>query len=93
MTRRTPALLPAALVALLALSACSPGADPGGDSAGADDVAVPHGYVEGARELQEPQLRLVALDGDVLRPSTRPRARSSSWRPAGRSATTRGSAR
>jgi len=66
-TRRT-VLLPAALVALLALSACSPGADSADDAgkAGADETAVPHGYVEGARELQEPQLRLVALDGDVL---------------------------
>ncbi|WP_209559956.1 ABC transporter [Frigoribacterium sp. PvP032] len=73
MTRRTTALLPAALVALLALSACSPGSDAadgtdtnGSDAAGTDETAVPHGYVEGARELQEPQLRLVALDGDVL---------------------------
>ncbi|MBD8585385.1 ABC transporter [Frigoribacterium sp. CFBP 8766] len=67
MTRRT-ALLPAALVTLLALAACSPGTDSADDAgtAGADETAVPHGYVEGARELQEPQLRLVALDGDVL---------------------------
>lgn len=66
MTRRTTALLPTALVAVLALSACTPGAGADADAAGADDAAVPHGYVEGARELQEPQLRLVALDGDVL---------------------------
>ena len=67
MTKRT-ALLPAALVTLLALAACSPGTDSADDAGttGADETAVPHGYVEGARELQEPQLRLVALDGDVL---------------------------
>jgi len=69
-TRRTTALLPAALAALLALTACSADGTRAGsgpdDAASADETAVPHGYVEGARELQEPQLRLVALDGDVL---------------------------
>ena len=49
-----------AAAALLTLSACSTLADdaaaPAGDTAG-------HGYIEGASEMQEPQLRLATLDG------------------------------
>ncbi|GAB2976335.1 ABC transporter [Frigoribacterium salinisoli] len=60
MKSRPTLLLPAA-AAVLALAGCASG--PAGDAdPAASETAVPHGYVEGASEQQEPQLRLVTLD-------------------------------
>ena len=60
MKSRPTLLLPAA-AAVLALAGCASG--PAGDADPAtSETAVPHGYVEGASEQQEPQLRLVTLD-------------------------------
>ncbi|MCI2956423.1 ABC transporter [Agromyces atrinae] len=60
--RAAPLLL--ALLATTALAACATGtAEPAADA----DTAKPHGYVEGASEMPEPQSRLVYSDaaGDV----------------------------
>ncbi|ROS61401.1 hypothetical protein EDF38_0491 [Frigoribacterium sp. PhB160] len=53
---------------LLAVTACSPATSSGAVSApiGDAETAVPHGYVEGASELQEPALRLVAASDGTL---------------------------
>nr|BFF14902.1 hypothetical protein GCM10025699_62050 [Microbacterium flavescens] len=60
--RRSPraATALAAAATLVALSACSaPAAEP---AAEATDASTPHGYVEGASEGSEPQLRLATVD-------------------------------
>ncbi|MFD6796076.1 MULTISPECIES: YncE family protein [Prauserella salsuginis group] len=50
----------AAVLCGLALTACGGNAEPSGSPAS----STPHGYVEGAEEGTEPQLRLVVADGD-----------------------------
>ena len=74
--RLTAPVRPAVAVALavgvlVAVSACSPATS--SDAAGAAsaptgdaETALPHGYVEGASELQEPALRLVAASDGTL---------------------------
>jgi hypothetical protein len=57
----TAALCCATLAA--GLTACSGG--DGGDGAADTAAATPHGYVEGAEEADEPQLRLAAFDTDA----------------------------
>ncbi|GAB3051858.1 PQQ-binding-like beta-propeller repeat protein [Sediminivirga luteola] len=52
----------AALVSLLALSACQQQSTA---PAAEETSAVPHGYVEGAEEADEPQLRLASLDTET----------------------------
>ncbi|PYY43365.1 ABC transporter [Curtobacterium sp. MCPF17_046] len=65
-TRPAPIAVPAALgvAAALLLSSCSaPDADPPGASGGPSSAsAKPHGFVEGASEASEPQLRLLLAD-------------------------------
>jgi len=75
-TRRPPRRTrPLALVAataataatLVVLTACSApgsssGSDTGSDDAAPTDASTPHGYVEGASEGSEPQLRLATID-------------------------------
>jgi len=65
---RRALLLPAALAGALALAACATGsaadADADASTAATGATGDGHGYVEGAVELQEPQLRLVALSAD-----------------------------
>lgn len=51
----------AAMIALLALSGCQ-GQSPAGGAEGASTSAAPHGYVEGAKEADGPQLRLAISD-------------------------------
>jgi len=59
-TARIPSTTAAlAAAALLTLTACSSAAPTAAD----DDSATGHGYVEGASEMQEPQLRLATIDG------------------------------
>jgi len=53
----------AALGLALGLTACSPDAGPTDASTGGP-TAKPHGYVEGAREAREPQVRLLAVGSD-----------------------------
>jgi len=62
-TTRTVATA-AGLAAALAVAGCSSDATDASGTAGTDGTAVPHGYVEGASEMQEPQLRLVTLAAD-----------------------------
>ena len=65
---RRALLLPAAVAGALALAACATGsaadADADASTAATGAIGDGHGYVEGAVELQEPQLRLVALSAD-----------------------------
>ncbi|PYY50951.1 ABC transporter [Curtobacterium sp. MCBD17_023] len=67
-TRPAPVAVPAALgiAAALLLTSCSaPDADPPGASGGPSSAsAKPHGFVEGASEASEPQLRLLLADAD-----------------------------
>lgn len=64
-TRTTRTVAAAAgLAAALAVSGCSSDGTDASGTADADATAVPHGYVEGASEMQEPQLRLVTLGAD-----------------------------
>ncbi|WIB34943.1 hypothetical protein [Curtobacterium sp. MCJR17_043] len=67
-TRPAPIAVPAALgvAAALLLSSCSaPDTDPPGASGGPSSTsAKPHGFVEGASEASEPQLRLLLADAD-----------------------------
>lgn len=67
-TRPVPIVVPAALgvAAALVLTACSPdGAGSSTPSGAASSAAAkPHGYVEGASEASEPQLRLLLADTD-----------------------------
>ncbi|WIB27850.1 ABC transporter [Curtobacterium sp. MCSS17_015] len=67
-TRPAPIAVPAALgvAAALLLTACSsPDADPSGAPGSASSApAEPHGYVEGASEASEPQLRLLLADDE-----------------------------
>jgi hypothetical protein len=57
--RSAPAVLVTALGSLLALTACAVVTPTSGP---APQSAAPHGHVDGATEVQEPQLRLVSLD-------------------------------
>ena len=72
-TRRPPrrtrplALVAATAATLVVLTACSApgsssGSDTGSDDAAPTDASTPHGYVEGASEGSEPQLRLATID-------------------------------
>ncbi|HAF71576.1 MAG TPA: hypothetical protein DCL06_00045, partial [Corynebacterium variabile] len=66
-TARSGAVTAAALALGLAtgLTACGSGDDGTGQDAGQDTAeASPHGYVEGAEEATEPQLRLAVSDAD-----------------------------
>lgn len=56
---QTTQVLSAAMIALLALAGCQKQAPADGE---ADPSASPHGYVEGAEEADEPQLRLSISD-------------------------------
>ena len=53
-------VLLAAAAALISLTACSSPAVPTTDAT--DDAGTPHGYVEGAAELTEPQLTIATID-------------------------------
>lgn len=67
-TTRSGAVTAAALALGLAtgLAACGSGDDGTGQDAGQDTAeASPHGYVEGAEEATEPQLRLAVSDADA----------------------------
>ncbi len=65
-TRRTPTrlLTTTAFAATLGLglTACSTGGTTGPAADDATDASTPHGYVEGATEAQEPQVRLLSVD-------------------------------
>jgi len=72
---RRALLLPVAVASALALAACGSGpaadtdtdaAAAGPDAAATATTGAGHGFVEGADELQEPQLRLVALADGAL---------------------------
>ncbi|KQQ21996.1 hypothetical protein ASF48_01805 [Rathayibacter sp. Leaf299] len=71
MTPRSTPLLLTASGALLALAACS-SSPAASDATGSDATSSGaadsdgHGYIQGAAEMQEPQLRLVTLSGAVL---------------------------
>ncbi|MDY0944832.1 ABC transporter [Frigoribacterium sp. CFBP9039] len=64
---RPLALVAATAATLVVLTACSApgsssGSDTGSDDAAPTDASTPHGYVEGASEGSEPQLRLATID-------------------------------
>ncbi|WGW11837.1 PQQ-binding-like beta-propeller repeat protein [Saxibacter everestensis] len=65
---RTMAASTCALIGLIALSACQTGGE-GAATSNGSEPPTPHGYVEGAEEADEPQLRLAVSDADTGRVS------------------------
>lgn len=61
---RTPVLISSTLLLALAVAGCGQGEDSAGKTDEKSSASsTPHGYVEGAEEKSEPQLRLAVNDG------------------------------